>query len=69
MTRPCRAARTRLTCVLPEDLPVVEFAFPGPLRDQLVAAILAGDKTTTSGLIADYELAGDPLPTLASGMR
>jgi uncharacterized protein YhfF len=45
-----------------EDLPVAEFAFPGPLRDQLVAAILAGDKTTTSGLVADYELEGEPLP-------
>jgi uncharacterized protein YhfF len=40
----------------------MEFAFPGPPRDQLVAAILAGDKTTTSGLITDYEHAGDPLP-------
>ena len=40
----------------------MEFAFPGPLRDQLVAAILAGDKTTTSGLIDDYERAGEPLP-------
>ena len=40
----------------------MEFAFPGPLRDQLVAAILAGDKTTTSGLVADYEHEGDPLP-------
>ena len=46
----------------PDDLPVMEFAFPGPLRDQLVAAILAGDKTTTSGLVADYEHEGDPLP-------
>lgn len=46
----------------PEDLPVVEFAFPGPLRDQLVAAILAGDKTTTTGLVADYEHEGEPLP-------
>ena len=46
----------------PEDLPVAEFAFPGPLRDQLVAAILAGDKTTTTGLVADYEHEGDPLP-------
>jgi len=48
--------------VLPEDLPVAEFAFPGPLRDQLVAAILAGDKTTTTGLVADYEHEGSPLP-------
>jgi uncharacterized protein YhfF len=45
-----------------EELPVAEFAFPGPLRDQLVAAILAGRKTTTSGLAADYELQGEPLP-------
>ena len=45
-----------------EDLPVIEFAFPGPLRDQLVAAILAGSKTTTSGLVAGYELEGEPLP-------
>jgi uncharacterized protein YhfF len=34
---------------MPEiDLPVAEFAFPGPLRDQLVAAILAGTRTTTA---------------------
>ena len=45
-----------------EDLPVAEFAFPGPLRVQLVAAIVAGDKTTTSGLVADYEHEGEPLP-------
>jgi uncharacterized protein YhfF len=40
----------------------MEFAFPGPLRDQLVAATLAGTKTTTSGLVADYEHEGEPLP-------
>ena len=40
----------------------MEFAFPGPLRDQLVAAVLAGTKTTTSGLLADYEHEGSPLP-------
>ena len=45
-----------------EDLPPAEFAFPGPLRDQLVAAILAGTKTTTTGLLADYQHEGDPLP-------
>jgi uncharacterized protein YhfF len=48
--------------VLPEELPIAEFAFPGPLRDQLVAAILAGTKTTTTGLVADYEHEGSPLP-------
>ena len=45
-----------------EDLPIAEFAFPGPLRDQLVAAILAGAKTTTTGLAADHEHGGEPLP-------
>jgi len=43
-------------------LSVGEFAFPGPLRDQLVAAILAGDKTTTSGLLIGYEHDAEPLP-------
>jgi uncharacterized protein YhfF len=47
---------------LPEDLPVVQFAFPGPLRDQLVAAILDGTKTTTTGLADEYERDGEPLP-------
>ena len=50
-----------------DDLPVAEFAFPGPLRGQLVAAILAGEKTTTTGLVADYEHEDDPLP--APGLR
>jgi uncharacterized protein YhfF len=27
-----------------------------------VAAIVSGAKTTTAGLLADYERAGDPLP-------
>ncbi len=45
-----------------EDLPAAEFAFPGPLRDQFVAAIVAGGKTTTTGLMADYENDGDLLP-------
>ena len=44
-----------------DDLPVVEFAFPGPLRDQLVAAILGGSKTTTSALLAGYGR-DEPLP-------
>jgi len=44
------------------DLPVVEFAFPGRLRDQLVAAILAGEKTTTTGLVAEYEREDESLP-------
>ncbi|MBB5867686.1 uncharacterized protein YhfF [Allocatelliglobosispora scoriae] len=45
-----------------DELPVVEFGFPGQLRDQLVAAILAGAKTSTSALVAGYEHDGEPLP-------
>ncbi|MFE2726794.1 ASCH domain-containing protein [Kitasatospora sp. NPDC059327] len=43
-------------------LRVAEFAFPGPLRDQLVAAVLSGAKTSTTGLVADYEQENEPLP-------
>jgi uncharacterized protein YhfF len=45
-----------------EGLPVAEFAFPGPLRDALVAAILAGEKTSTTGLVVEYERDGESLP-------
>jgi uncharacterized protein YhfF len=47
-----------------DDLPLVEFAFPGPLRDQLVAAILTGAKTSTSGLVLFYERENEPLPAV-----
>ncbi len=45
-----------------DALPRAEFAFPGPLRDRLVAAILDGSKTSTTGLVVDYERDGEPLP-------
>jgi uncharacterized protein YhfF len=38
------------------------FAFPGPLRDSLVAAILAGEKTSTTSLVIEYEHDDEPLP-------
>ncbi|MFF8941912.1 ASCH domain-containing protein [Streptomyces sp. NPDC014864] len=44
------------------SMPRAEFAFPGSLRDQLVAAILNGSKTSTTGLVVDYEREGEPLP-------
>lgn len=43
-------------------LPTAEFAFPGPLRDRLVAAILDGSKTSTTGLATEDELEEEPLP-------
>ena len=45
----------------PARLPLAEFAFPGPLRDKLVAAILTGEKTTTTGLHEEYLREGRPL--------
>lgn len=47
-------------------MPKAEFAFPGPLRDQLVAAILDGSKTSTTGLVVDYEHEGESLPEVGS---
>jgi uncharacterized protein YhfF len=48
------------------DLPPVEFAFPGPLRDQLVAAIVAGAKTSTSSLLVQYAADDEELPVVGS---
>ncbi|MDM4719697.1 ASCH domain-containing protein [Micromonospora sp. WMMA1363] len=48
------------------ELPAFEFAFPGPLRDQLVAAVLDGTKTSTTGLLQDYEIDGEPLPEVGT---
>jgi uncharacterized protein YhfF len=44
-----------------QDLPLAEFGFPGPLRDQLVAAILAGEKVSTTGLLEEYRREGTPV--------
>ncbi|WP_027342041.1 ASCH domain-containing protein [Hamadaea tsunoensis] len=51
-----------------DDLPPAQFGFPGPLRDQLVAAILSGAKTTTSALAVGYEYDDEPLPTAGERM-
>jgi len=45
-----------------DALPHAEFTFPGPLRDELVASILAGTKTATAALLAEYEREGERLP-------
>jgi uncharacterized protein YhfF len=38
------------------------FADPGPLRDELTAAALAGAKTTTASLLAEFEMDDAELP-------
>lgn len=43
-----------------ETLPCGEFAFPGPLRDALVTAILNGTKTTTTSLLVEHPRDHDP---------
>jgi len=45
-----------------DQLPVVEFAFPGPLRDRLVDAIRSGAKAATSSLLHEYEVGEEALP-------
>lgn len=45
-----------------DGLPLMESEFPGPLRDQLVAAVLSGAKTSTSALLLGYERENEPLP-------
>lgn len=50
-------------------LPSAEFGFPGPLRDRLVAAILAGSKTTTTSLALEYESGTEPLPAIGTRQR
>jgi uncharacterized protein YhfF len=42
----------------------VRFAFPGPARDRLVAAVLEGRKTATSSLLAEWLLDDQELPAV-----
>ncbi|MEU3747645.1 MULTISPECIES: ASCH domain-containing protein [Streptomyces] len=46
----------------PDALKPYLLAFPGPLRDQLVAAVLAGEKVSTTGLLVEYEIENEELP-------
>ncbi|OCC11202.1 ASCH domain-containing protein [Streptomyces sp. PTY087I2] len=45
-----------------EPLAPFLLAFPGPLRDRLVAAVLSGEKVSTTGLLCEYELEQEELP-------
>ncbi|MFJ6748586.1 ASCH domain-containing protein [Streptomyces sp. NPDC091266] len=47
-----------------QDLPRFELGFPGPLRDRLVAAVLSGAKTATTGLLTEYARFDEPLPVV-----
>ena len=49
---------------MPEALPPVEFAFPGPLRERILAAVESGAKTATSSLLLEYEVVGEPIPVV-----
>jgi uncharacterized protein YhfF len=42
-------------------LPTAEVGFPSPLRDRLVAAILSGAKTATTGLYEEQRRTGESL--------
>ena len=42
------------------ELPRGEFAFPSPLRDALVTAILDGTKTTTTSLLVEHPRGHNP---------
>ncbi|AEN09045.1 MULTISPECIES: ASCH domain-containing protein [unclassified Streptomyces] len=45
-----------------EPLKPLLLAFPGPVRDQLVEAVLRGEKVSTTGLLAEYEAEREELP-------
>lgn len=47
-----------------EELAVAEFGFPGPLRDALVAAILRGEKASTTGLHEELVRGTAPIATI-----
>jgi uncharacterized protein YhfF len=54
-------ARSMGTPVPP--LRLCEFGYPGPLRDRLVAAVLAGVKTATTSLLDEWAREGEALPS------
>jgi uncharacterized protein YhfF len=42
---------------------IAQFGTPGPMRDRLVGAVLRGEKTATSSLLAELQADGEDLPT------
>jgi uncharacterized protein YhfF len=45
-----------------DELPIAQFGFPGPLREQLVAAIRDGSKTSTTSTVIEYSVEDEPFP-------
>jgi uncharacterized protein YhfF len=43
-------------------LPAFGFAVPGPLREELTAAVLSGAKTATTSLAVDFVIDGSAMP-------
>lgn len=48
------------------EFPIAEFGFPGPLRDRLVASILAGTKISTSSTLVEYSVEDEQLPAVGN---
>lgn len=42
------------------EIPRGEYAYPGPLRDARVGAILTGSKTSTTCLVTEFDVGKDP---------
>lgn len=51
----------------PHQLPPFTLGNPGPLRDRLVAAVLAGAKRATTSLLGEYQ--HEPLPRVGQRYR
>ncbi|TFC99865.1 ASCH domain-containing protein [Cryobacterium sandaracinum] len=48
------------------EFQIAEFGFPGPLRERLIAAILAGTKTSTSSTLVEYSIEDEQLPIIGN---
>ena len=48
------------------EFQIAEFGFPGPLRERLIAAILAGTKTSTSSTLVEYSIGDEQLPIIGN---
>lgn len=69
MTRPAPAAAERDFAQRAGSLPVSAIGHPGPERDDLTRRVLAGLKTATTSLLADYAAEQEPLPAAGSLYR